>query len=104
LTNNLEGNPLKEHQYVIMLRPAPAYGEPRTEEIISRHFAYLQELKKAGEVRMAGRFSDVLIGLVMLETKSHERAKEIMGNDPAVKAGVFHAELYKWSVAIGSFE
>jgi uncharacterized protein YciI len=52
---------------------------------------------------MAGRFSDVLFGLVMLETETLEEARNIMENDPAVKGGVFHAELYPWSIAVGEF-
>ncbi len=95
---------MEKQNYVIMLRPAPAYGEEGTERAINEHFARLQELNKSGEVKIAGRFSDVLIGLVMIQVDSHERAIEIMENDPAVKAGVFHAELYKWGVAVGSFK
>lgn len=49
---------------------------------------------------MAGRFSEVLIGLAMIEAKSREHALEIMRNDPAVKSGIFHAELYPWSIAL----
>jgi len=49
---------------------------------------------------MAGRFSEVLIGLVMIEAESREKAEAIMRNDPAVIAGVFHAELYPWSIAL----
>jgi uncharacterized protein YciI len=44
----------------------------------------------------------VLIGLVMIEAKSREQALEIMNNDPAVKSGIFHAELYPWTIALGS--
>ena len=49
---------------------------------------------------MAGRFSEVLIGLVMIEVESREEAAGIMRNNPAVKAGVFHAELYPWSIVL----
>ena len=35
----------------------------------------------------------------MIEAKSEEEAREIMKNDPAVKAGIFHAELYPWRIA-----
>ncbi|NHJ14790.1 MAG: hypothetical protein EAX95_14010 [Candidatus Thorarchaeota archaeon] len=83
-----------------MLRPAPAYGEKGTEEAIDAHFSYLQSLHEAGEVHMAGRFSDVLIGFVMVSVDSGDRAREIMNSDPAVKAGVFHAELYQWRIAL----
>ena len=51
---------------------------------------------------MAGRFSEVLIGLVMIEAESRNEALDIMKNDPAVMAGVFHAELYPWSIALQS--
>ncbi|MDF1539172.1 MAG: YciI family protein [Candidatus Thorarchaeota archaeon] len=88
--------------FVIMLRPAPDYGTDGTDEIASQHFEYLKRLNKEGKVRMAGRFAEVLIGLVMLEVESIEEAKVILRNGPTVKANVFHAELYPWSIALGS--
>lgn len=91
---------MKTQSYVIMLRPANQYGEAGTDEKVSEHFTYLQILHELGKVTMAGRFSEVLIGLVMLEVESHEKALEIMRNDPAIKAGVFHGELYPWSIAL----
>lgn len=86
--------------FVIMLRPANDYGSPETEERVGEHFAYLQKLLKDGKLLMAGRFSEVLIGLVMIEVNSREDAMEIIKNDPAVKAGIFHAELYPWTIAL----
>jgi len=90
------------NSFVIMLRPAPAYGTTGSNEIVSQHFEYLKQLHKEGKVRMAGRFSNVLIGLVMLEVSGREEAESIMQGDPAVKSNVFHAELYPWSIALGS--
>jgi uncharacterized protein YciI len=92
---------VEKQSYVIMLRPAPAYGEEGTEEIVSDHFKYLQELQKKGDLIMAGRFTDVLIGLSIIQAESRERAIEIMNSDPAVKAKVFHAEIYPWRIALG---
>jgi uncharacterized protein YciI len=86
--------------FVIMLRPANKYGEEGTEGTVSEHFNYLKSLLEDGKLTMAGRFSEVLIGLVMIEAESYESALEIMRNDPAVKRGVFHAELYPWSIAL----
>jgi uncharacterized protein YciI len=80
-----------KQSYVIMLRPANNYGTEGTEEKISEHFQYLQSLLRDGILTMAGRFSEVLIGLVMIDADSKEAAHDIMRNDPAVKAGVFHA-------------
>lgn len=91
---------METQSFVIMLRPAPKYGEEGTAEKVSEHFKYLQNLHKQGIVKIAGRFSDVLIGLVMLEVKSHEEALEIMRNDPAIRSGIFHGELYPWSIAL----
>ena len=85
-----------------MLRPAPAYGEKGTDEIVGEHFKYLQELHKNEDLIMAGRFSDVLIGLSIIQVETRKRAIEIMENDPAVKAKVFHAELYPWRIALGN--
>jgi len=91
---------MKTQSFVIMLRPANNYGEEGTEEKVSEHFNYLKKLLDGGKLTMAGRFSEVLIGLVMIEAESREAAVDIMKNDPAIKAGVFHAELYPWSIAL----
>ncbi|MGY5872786.1 MAG: YciI family protein [Candidatus Thorarchaeota archaeon] len=91
---------MKNQSFVVMLRPAPKYGEKGTEEKVSEHFNYLKSLLADGKLIMAGRFSEVLIGLSIIEAESHEEALEIMRNDPAVLAGVFHAELHPWSIAL----
>lgn len=91
---------METQSYVIMLRPANEYGNPGTEERVNDHFEYLKDLLERGILMIAGRFSEVLIGLVMIETTSREEALLIMKNDPAVKSGVFHAELYPWRIAL----
>ncbi len=91
---------METQSYVILLRPANDYGLEGTEEKVSEHFRYLQQLLKEGSLTLAGRFSEVLIGLLMIEASSRDVALEIMRNDPAVKAGVFHAELYPWRIAL----
>ncbi|MGY5854524.1 MAG: YciI family protein [Candidatus Thorarchaeota archaeon] len=91
---------IKKQSFVIMLRPAPKYGEPETEKIVSEHFSHLQKLLADGILVVAGRFSEVLIGLVIINVNNHEDALEIMNKDPAVIAGIFHAELYPWSIAL----
>ncbi len=95
---------MQKQSFVIMLRPAPKYGEPKTERIVSEHFTHLQKLLADGILVLAGRFSEVLIGLVIITVNNHEEALEIMNSDPAVKAGIFHAELYPWSIALSSSE
>ncbi len=91
---------METQSFVIMLRPANDYGIEGTEEKVNKHFNYLKSLLEQGNLKMAGRFSEVLIGLVMIETRDREEAVQIMQNDPAVKAGIFHAELYPWRIAL----
>lgn len=91
---------METQSFVIMLRPANKYGEESTNEKVSEHFNYLKSLLEEGKLIMAGRFSEVLIGLAMIEVKSREAALEIMRNDSAIKAGVFHGELYPWRIAL----
>ena len=91
---------MEKQQYVIILRPAPEYGNPGTEEIVNQHFNYLKDLLEKGVLVMAGRFLDVLFGLAMIEVNSRDEAISIMQNDPAVKANVFHAELNQWRIAL----
>lgn len=90
--------------FVIMLRPAPLYGTEGSKEKVSEHFEYLKGLKSEGKLIMAGRFSEMLIGLVIIETKSKDEALEIMRNDPAVLAEIFHGELYPWTIALSKLD
>ena len=89
-----------KESFVIILRPAPKYGQPGSEDRVSEHFEYLKKLNQEGKVMMAGRFTDVLFGLVMLEVENREEAEQIMRMDPAVSSKVFHAEIYPWRIAL----
>jgi len=91
---------METQTYVIMLRPADKYGGPETEKIVSEHFNYLKSLLENGKLTLAGRFSEVLIGLAMIQAETREEAMQIMKNDPAIKAGIFHGELYPWRIAL----
>ena len=78
---------------------------PEEDAIVGAHFHYLKDLTEQGIVLMAGRtlHTDVTsYGLVVLEADSETHARAIMENDPAVKAGVFRAELFPFSVALVS--
>ena len=73
--------------------------------IVGEHFNYLKALTKQGVVLMAGRTlhtDDTSHGLVVLAADSEGEARLIMENDPAVKAGVFRAELFPFAVALAS--
>ena len=82
-----------------------AGATPDEKRIIATHFDYLQDLTGKGVVLHAGRTLNTdpnSFGIVIFKADSEERAHEIMGSDPAVKAGVFRAELYPYRVALAS--
>jgi uncharacterized protein YciI len=73
------------------------------ERLVSEHFAYLKRLTDAGVVLLAGRTLNTdatTFGIVIFHAASEADARGVMENDPAVRAGVFGAELYPYSIAL----
>lgn len=96
-------------QYLYTVQPTrPGFLEASTEEedrIVSDHFGYLQQLTAEGTCLLAGRTLNTdpsSFGLVILQADSEEIAREIMKGDPAVRAGVFRAQLFPYRVALAS--
>lgn len=74
----------------------------REEAIFSEHFAYLQKLVADGVVFMAGRTlnaDESSFGIIVFTAESEPAAREIMNDDPAVRADVMKAELFPYRVA-----
>lgn len=59
-------------------------------KLMSEHFLYLKELLEAGKLIMAGPtlIETDPFGVYIFEADTQKEAKEIMENDPAVKAGI----------------
>ena len=91
-------------EFVIMLKPPrPNFNETSTERenaVIAEHFEYLKHQLSKGILKLAGRCDDATFGLVILETDSLETATQIMHDDPAVKAGVFSAQIWPYCTAL----
>jgi uncharacterized protein YciI len=71
-------------------------------EIVGRHFNYLESLTQQGTVLVFGRTQNSgakTFGIIVFRASSEEEAQSILSNDPAVKEGVMHAELYSYKVA-----
>jgi uncharacterized protein YciI len=86
-------------------RPAmlPDGPTPEEERAISAHFEYLKHLTNRGAVLLAGRTLDTDesgFGIVIFTAESEEKAHRLMEADPAVKAGVFSAELHPYGLAL----
>ena len=50
-----------------------------------------------GLMKQAGPLTDNAGGAVVLEVSSEAEAKDVVVNDPAVKAGIFVHELHPWA-------
>ena len=85
-----------------MLSDAPTDREAET---VARHFAYLEDLTRAGVVHLAGRTDTAdaeTFGIVVFSAKDEKEARERMLADPAVRDGVMNAVLYPFRVALWS--
>ena len=85
---------------VEMLAGGPTADEAR---LVSEHFEYLKRLTEAGVVLLAGRTLNTdasSFGIVIFRATGEAEARRIMDEDPGVRAGVFRAELYPYSIAL----
>jgi uncharacterized protein YciI len=80
--------------------------EGLTEEedrLVGEHFEYLRDLVEKGVVLLAGRTQNpdpTAFGIVIFRAASFNEARTVMEADPAVKQGVFHAELYPYAISL----
>jgi len=73
------------------------------DRIVGEHFDYLKDLSDRGIVLLAGRTLNTdrsSFGIVVFVAEDDATARGILENDPAVRAGVFHAELFPYRVAL----
>ena len=95
-------------QYVYILRLAPQFQAEAawtdTENaVVARHFAWLTDAVKSGQVILVGRTTESLdktFGIVIFEADSAAAASEFMHSDPAVVAGLMTATVHPYSVAL----
>jgi uncharacterized protein YciI len=95
-------------QWLYHLKPARlgmlAEGPtPEEAEIISRHFAYLEDLTRKGVMILMGRTQnndESAFGICIFEAEDESAARMIMESDPAVGAGVMRAVLYPYKIAL----
>lgn len=95
-------------QYVYVLRLATPFQQESAwtgaeNAIASRHFDYLAQAAKSGQLILAGRTLEPLtatFGLVIFEAESEAAATAFMQSDPAVEAGLMTATLHPYAVAL----
>lgn len=96
-------------QYLYRVRPTRVgfYETPTPEEIhaVDEHFLYLKRWAEEGTVLLAGRTLNedrAGFGIVIFEASDEQEGRRFMQEDPAVRAGVFEAELFPYHVALRS--
>lgn len=91
-------------QFIYLVRPPrPDFVQTRTPaeaRIVQAHFDYLTELLHASKLVLAGPCLDGAFGIVVLKGVDAAEAQALMAADPAVKAGVFSAELHPFRVGL----
>jgi uncharacterized protein YciI len=96
-------------QFLYRVRPArPGFlnGPTADEEAaVGEHFTYLEDLTRRRIVLLAGRTLNEdpsTFGIILFEAPSDIAARDLMARDPAVRAGVFSAELFPYRIALVS--
>lgn len=84
-----------------LLKKGPKWTDPQRPEIqkiLHQHLVNVLSMLDSGKAVIAGPFGDDtdLAGIFVLRASSVAEAKAWVDNDPAVKAGLFVAEMHPW--------
>jgi uncharacterized protein YciI len=87
--------------HLALLRKGPKWDATKEEErasILQQHIASVVSLLDSGKAAITGPMADDtdLAGIFILRAPSATQAKNWVDNDPAVKAGLFTAEMHPW--------
>jgi uncharacterized protein YciI len=88
---------------LVLLKKGPAAVDKK---ILEAHGAYMMKLGAGGISLAAGPFTDGadIVGAMVLQLPTVDRAKEIEADDPAVKAGMFTVEVLSFMAPEGWFK
>jgi uncharacterized protein YciI len=102
LAQQKEGPKLKMIQFhMALLKKGPKWDATKTQErnqILQQHFANVMSMLDSGRAVIAGPLGDDtdLAGIFILRASTAAEAKTWVDADPAVKAGLFAAEMHPW--------
>ena len=84
--------------FLIIHKPGPAWieGKGFHEQNLLEHGSYIHSLFQEEILLEGGPFLDHSGGMALIRVKNLEQALEIVAQDPAVKSGVFTAEIHPW--------
>lgn len=93
--------------YVEIVKRGPAWNstsESEAQRLREAHVAHLTRLFREGKLVLAGPFTEPygdVLGLSVLSAASLPEAKALSEQDPAVKGGLFAADVREWRPAKG---
>ena len=79
------------------------------QKILPEHIGYVQKLEREGHLMCAGPLSDTTgelmeaTGMLVIRANSLEKARELIDNDPAHKAGIRTSVIRRWLINEGRF-
>ena|SRR5208337_2188310 len=68
---------------------------PEEKAVMDRHDQYCQEMISEGRCVLSELSLNGACGICVFKAESPEAALQVFGNDPAIKAGLVHAELHR---------
>ena len=91
-------------EFAVFYTPVrPTFLEDASQEelaVVDQHFDYLKAALDRGQLILAGRRLDKAIGIGVFEADDEPAAERFVNNDPAVRAGVFKADVGPYRVAL----
>jgi uncharacterized protein YciI len=96
------------YEFVLMRRvdDAPELDDDAIELLQSQHFGYLESMRKAGHLKVAGPFDeqpdDAWRGLGLYQVGSLEEARRLAEADPSVRAGRLAVDVLHWYTKKGA--
>ncbi len=67
---------------------------PEEYEILNRHFAFMDEVRKRGQLLLTGPALDGFGGVAIFKVTELAEAQALVASDPAIIAGLFTATLH----------
>lgn len=94
--------PATEHPrqlFLFLYRPGPAWraGVPMNQQDLRAHAAYHAQLQRDGRGFAGGGYVGEDGGMAIVRAATRAEAEAILAADPAIRNGVFAAELRQWT-------
>jgi uncharacterized protein len=87
----------------IIRPPRPTFmkdSTPEENEVMRRHFEYLEGLLEDGTLILAGPSLDPPFGIIVFQAETEEDARRLIAADPSVAAGLQTPELHPFRASL----